>query len=344
MRKIKQVIYVDVLFCLNMIISFFLISMSKKLCGVQVKTFRVLFGSAMGGVYSLSIFLPELNSFLSFSLRVVFLGLVTLIVFGFGYIKRFARCFAVLSAVSFLFAGLLMGIWLLFKPDGLLIKNGSFYVDVSFLTLVLSAAALYAAVWLFSRIALKRSSEAANCRAEITFGEKLVSVNGVVDTGNTLTDSFTGKKVSVIDFSTALRLLPSSAASCILSGELEKLPKYMHLTVLNTVSGESLLPVFTADLLKVKTHDTAFEFENAAVAVSLQENFSKNASILINADLITENIGGEEYDKKNNSKDKRMVKGKKKQRSTLHKRSADSACSLELTARDGNNAENRARR
>lgn len=320
MSTIKQVVYVDVLFALNMIISFFLISAAKRICRQRINTWRVLFGAVAGGVYSLAIFLPQIHTLLSLACRAVFMLLLTAVVFGFGSIRRFFRCFASLFVVSFVLSGALMAVWVLFKPQALLIKNGSVYFDIGFLSLVLSAAALYAAVWLFKRFISPKSDETAECEVLIKYGERFVKTKGIIDTGNTLMDSFTGKKVSVADKSTALALLPFDAAECVERRNFEKLPPYMHLTVSHTVGGEGLLPVFETDLLKITVKERTVEIKNAAVAVSEVDAF-RNFGILINSQL----IGEDELDKKTDTKNKTAFSEKEKQVGLLHKRSADSA-------------------
>ena len=294
---IKQVIYVDVLFALNMIISFFLISAAKRICRQTVKTWRVLFGAAAGGVYSLTIFLPQVHTVLSLVCRLLFMLLLTIVVFGFSGANRFIRCFASLFAVSFVLSGVLMAVWLLFKPQALLIKNGSLYFDISFLNLVLSAAALYAVVWLLKRYFSPKVSETAECEVLIKYGRKFVEVKGIIDTGNALTDSFTGKKVSVADKLTALSLLPLDAVECIEKRDFEKLPPYMHLTVSHTVGGEGLLPVFETDVIKITVNEKSIEFKKTAVAVSDVDDFG-DFGILINSQL----IGEDELDKKTDTK------------------------------------------
>lgn len=308
------------LFALNMIISFFLISAAKRICRQRVSTWRVLIGAVAGGIYSLVIFLPQVQTLLSLACRILFMLLLTAAVFGLGSIRRFFRCFASLFAVSFALSGVLMAVWLLFKPQALLIKNGSVYFDIGFLSLVLSAAALYGTVWLFKRFLSPKADEKAECEVLISCGGRFVKTKGIIDTGNTLTDSFTGKKVCVADKSTALALLPFDAVECVEHRDFEKLPHYMHLTVSHTVGGEGLLPVFETDLLKISVNERSFEIKNAAVAVSDVDAFG-NFGILINSQL----TGEDELDKKTDTKNKKAVCEKEKQSGLLHKRSADSA-------------------
>ena len=328
MREIKQVIYVDVLVCLNTIISFFMLGAVRLICRENIKRWRILPGSFMGGVYSLCIFLPELPTAVSIVLRAVFLLAVTLCVFGFGYKKRFFRLFACLCAVSFLFAGAVLGIWLVFKPQGLVIRNSGLYLDIGFLPLVIFSAAMYLAVTAFMRFFSRTARDSCVCSVSINFNGKVLNLKGVIDTGNTLTDSFTGKSISVVDRATAFLLFDEKDAESIFSGGL---PAGMHLTVSNTVGGEGLLPVFTADKMSVATDSGVARIQNPAIAVSKTESFGNGVSVLINAEiyqLINENVGGEPDAEKAVAENKNAV-CKKEKRSLLHKRSADSSCTAD---------------
>lgn len=341
MRGIKQVIYVDVLVCLNTIISFFMLSAVRLICRENTKRWRVLPGSFMGGAYSLCIFLPELPTAVSIVLRAVFLLAVTLCVFGFKNKKRFFRLFACLCAVSFLFAGAVLGIWLVFKPQGLVIRNSGLYLDIGFLPLVLFSAAIYLIVSVFMRFFSRSVRDNCACTVSLYCNGKVLSLKGIIDTGNTLTDSFTGRSVSIVDRATAFLLFDEKTADCIFTGNL---PVGMHLTVSSTVGGEGLLPVFTAEKMEINTDYGFAEIQNPAMAVSKTESFGNSVSVLVNADmfqLIKEKAGGELNAEKVVTENKNAVL-KKEKRSILHKRAADSSCTADTGKGKRNNAKNRA--
>ena len=339
MREIKQVIYVDVLVCLNTIISFFMLGAVRLICREGTKRWRVLAGSFMGGAYSLCVFLPELPTAAAVALRAAFLLAVTLCVFDFGYKKRFFRLFACLCAVSFLFAGAVLGIWLVFKPQGVVIRNSGLYLDIGFLPLVLFSAAIYLTVTVFMRFFSRSVRDSCACTVSLCFNGKALSLKGIIDTGNTLTDSFTGRSVSVVDRATAFLLFDEEAAESIFSGGLTE---GMHLTVSNTVDGEGLLPVFTADRMAVNTDSGLAEIQTPSLAVSKTESFGNGVSVLVNAEvfqLIKENAGGELNAEKAVAENKNAVR--KKERSLLHKRAADPSCAAYAGKGKRNNAADR---
>ena len=63
----QQVIYVDVLIFLNTIITFIILLTTVEISGVSPKTFRLLTGSLLGGIFSLIILAPEMNVFFVFA-------------------------------------------------------------------------------------------------------------------------------------------------------------------------------------------------------------------------------------------------------------------------------------
>ncbi len=328
----KQVIYVDVLFALNMIVSFLLIKAAGSLCREKPHTLRVLIGSLLGGAYSLSIFLPALHTAFVLIARLIFLCIVSLCVFGFGSVRRFLRCFGLLCGVTLGFAGLITAVWFLLKPQGLAIRNGSVYFDVSFFGIVLGGTVIYVAARIFGKIFEKNHREQMQVKVNISYNGKTVTADGLVDTGNTLKDSFSGKSVSIIDRNLALELLPLECAAAIFSPVGGDLPQGMHLTVSNTVGGTSLMCVFNADSIKVMSDYGNGEIKDAAVAVGAVTSFGSGYSVLLNADIANYITGGREYDKKNQRVDKK-ISGKIRQKgSLLHKRPRNLACTADVTA------------
>lgn len=324
----EQVIYVDVLFALNMLISFFLLLGAKRLCRAQASTLRVLLGSAFGGLYSLVIFLPQVHTALSLFVRAMFLLFVTAVVFGFKSAKKFFRCFACLLAVSFLFAGGVMGLWLAFKPNMLLLRNGAVYIDVSFVFVISCAAGIYSLLWLGGKLLRRNKNEQHQCSAMIYYGGKSVQADAIIDTGNTLVDSFSGARVSVADFSLALRLLPLDTASALAQPMTEGLPRGFRLIPTQTVDGGGIMPIFKAEKMIIKCGDVTKTVNNPTIGVSREEKFCGEYSLLINADL----MGGSNDDKQNNSKNKAVLFGQKKQGNTLHKRTANTSAAAQLEA------------
>lgn len=340
---VKQVVYVDVLVALNIIISFFLI---KSVCAIareKPKTVRVLIGSVMGGAYSLVIFLPEVHIALSIFGRIVFVFISSFAVFGFGSIKRFLRCVFLLCAVSVLSAGVLVAVWQLFLPNAVMQRNGSFYIDVSFVQLVCVCALVYAVVKFFGRFLAKSNSEDINVRLEISFHGKSVKANGIIDTGNNLCDSFTGESVSVISQSLALSLLPDRYMQAAIAPVSGNMPEGMHLIVSDTVSSSALMCAFRADSMTLSVSDKQITAKNATLAVSRRESFGGGVNVLLNSVFINNIQGGRDSEEKTEIAHRKDKTKAEKARDLLHKRSGNSACTVDECAGERGDATHRRR-
>ncbi len=339
----KQIVYVDVLIALNTIIGFFIIKSAVCICREKTTTVRVLTGCFMSGIYSLCIFLPPLDTWFTVLMRGLFIAAVSVVVFGGKSINRLIKCFGSLCGVTVLFAGLLLGVNLLVSPAGLMIRNGSVYFDVSFLSLVLGCAALYAVIWLFGRCIFRRDKESIMADVVLRFGKFTVKAKGIIDTGNLLADTFTGKPVNIISQNAALDLLPTEYVAAALEPSSETLPKGMHLIVSETVGGTALMCAFEVDEMHVTTQQGECIVKKAAVAVSTRADFGAGYTVLLNSELMNILMGGTENDKKNIAADKGAFSAKKKQRRSLHKRSGNLACTAECTAGKGGDKQNSAR-
>lgn len=339
----KQVVYVDVLVALNIIISFFLIRSVSAITREKPKSLRVLAGSAMGGAYSLVIFLPEMHIVLSIAARMAFLFAVTAAVFGFFGVRRFFRCYVLLCTFTVLCAGAAVAACLLFFPGAAVLRNGSFYIDISFVQLVCVCAAVYIVALIFGRFLSKRSSEEINVRLKITYKGKTVSASGIIDTGNTLNDSFTGEPVSVISQNLALGLLPDEYAVAAVSPLSENLPEGMHLIVSDTVGASALMCAFAADSMTVTAADRHTIVAKPMLAVSCAQSFSGDKNVLVNAAFINDIMGGRDSENKTRSIDNENKAKAEKARRLLHKRPGNVACTPDVSSGKRGDATHRRR-
>ncbi len=314
----KQIIYVDVLFALNTLISFFLLAAARRLCSERTAVWRMILGSFLGGAASLTIFLPQSNLLLSFLLRAALLLPVVFTVFGFGSARRFVRLWLATAGVSCLFAGALMAAWFLFRPSGLMLRNGAVYLEIGFLPLVLGCGALYTVVWLFRRVLFRRKHEQAACVVRFDYGGRSFTCRGMIDTGNTLRDPFTGQAVQVISESLAERVIPAYDPSH--SG---RLPPGVRLLPCATAKGESLLPGFDVSGFSAECGAEAARTQRAVLAVSANRRFAQGCEVLVNALLPFEPLASNPKKGENSMKIsrlfRRLIAGfKSKKKGQLH--------------------------
>ena len=116
------IVYADILFVLNFFITYLLLMLTKALTKSTAKTIRMLLGAFIGAVYSLVIFIPGLNVITTVLGR---LGVSLLIVFfSFGFVRAsvFLKKTICFYFSNLVFLGVILAIWLSFKPKGIFIN------------------------------------------------------------------------------------------------------------------------------------------------------------------------------------------------------------------------------
>ncbi len=261
MRVKKVVVYADVLIGVNILINYFLLLLTGKICCQGYKTLRVVGGAALGGLFSLYIFLPQQSFWLETVSRAAICLLLVFVSFGFYSFKAFLRNAAVFLGVTFLFGGIMLAVWMIFKPAGVVINNGMVYFDISPLLLIVSTAASYIIITLIRRFTKKDAPQGTKKQVEIFYGSQKNTVCCLIDSGNSLKDMLSDRPVIVISTEKAEKLLGFSLkAETVPAGQV----KGYRLIPYTAVGGSGMLPAFKADKAVIDNK----ELSSVIVAVS----------------------------------------------------------------------------
>ena len=185
-----KVIYIDVLIFVNFIVNYFILLATQRICRQRAGTLRIFLADALASACSLAVFLPETGAISGVMLRLAVSSAVVLTAFGFRDCKRFFSLLGGFFAVSFAYAGICFGIWAVFKPKGMIIKNDIVYFDVSPLLLICTSAVCYVLLMLLKKHFSKDEGTSLEYTVEITINGQTSSLKGFLDTGNMLYDCF----------------------------------------------------------------------------------------------------------------------------------------------------------
>ncbi len=263
----NQVIYVDVLLLINLLVNYFLLLASNSILHTQPNRFRILVASAVGSVYSLIIFVPDLNVFVSIVLRIVCSTIMVFITFKINSIKTFFRSFCCFFLSNFAFAGIMLGVWLAFKPNGMVYKNGAVYFDIDALVLTISAVVCYIIVCIISSFLKRKAPDSHIVNLTIYYNGTSVNGTALFDTGNTLKEPFSSFPVIVCERTFVEKLLPVWFDINIKDTSLIKGGNQIRFVSYKSVGGEGLLPAFKADLVAVYDGGKIFELSTVYIAV-----------------------------------------------------------------------------
>ena len=262
----KQVIYIDVLIALNIIITFLLLLASSKIMKTSPSAGRLLLGSVLGGASSLIILAPDVGFILSLVTKLLFSVIIVVSVYNSRNIKTILTQAGVFFAVSFLFAGIMLFASSLPGISIIRYNNGAVYINLSFFSLTAACVLCYAVTCILAKVTKRKAVGEDSFSIKIISGEKTVTGRAFLDTGNALSDPFSGEAVIIAEKNFIKDVLPPDV-SLWLDGGSDKCEK-VRLVPFSSVGNSGLMPAFKADKIIISDTKNEYIIKNAEIAVS----------------------------------------------------------------------------
>lgn len=283
----KTTIYLDVLLLVNLLVNFLLISASSSLAKCTLKTSRLVLSTLLATATALFIFLPPLGAAGSLLLKLLIAAGVTLTAFGFGTIRTYLKNMGIFLGVNFVFAGIMIGIWMFSSSPRVYSNNGVFYIDLSFLTLLLSTVVSYLLIELGCKLVKHKPSKEEVYTIRLTQAKKSVECQAFVDSGNSLTDLLTGLPVVVAYSPKLAGMLPPQVEEYLRRGDVQssKQAHDFHLVLYHGVGGSGMLPAFIPDRFEILSKEGRAQDYRVMVAVSSQKLRQGEFDFLLNRDM-----------------------------------------------------------
>ncbi len=253
-----MIVYADILMLVNFVVDYFLISITSHFLHKKSRLWRLLLAAAVGGVFSLYIFLPQSSFFVQGVVQILMSATLCLVAYGFGSIKSFLRSAAVLFVVNYAYSGAMIALWLIFKPYGMVINNSVIYFDISPLFLILFSVIGYFVVILLRKIFKKTFPDNIYCLVTVFCREKSLKLNGIADTGNSITDVFGKSQIFITE---------EGVVDSLLGDEKQNNTRFRKIPCA-TVAGEKLLDGYRIDYAEVMFNSKKYQFKNPILAVS----------------------------------------------------------------------------
>ena len=282
-----QTVYVDLLFLINFSMDFLCFYISSKILSIKLSLPRAIVGAAIGGVYSVAaLFVPTVYALsLLIDLGVCFIMCVTV------YYKRDGSDILLMTltyfAVSMALGGFMTAIFNMLNKLGFGELQGSEGDSIS--------------VWLFALLAIvsglitlaggrffrKRSSQ-RRVALEISYAERSVRLDALVDSGNLLCDPMSGRPCVVADTSALGRFLPNEIISVATRGaaglsELsQESAKNIRLVPTTSVGGDRILIALRVDRMTLDCGKGGYDVD-ALLALSVLD---KESAALVPSALV----------------------------------------------------------
>lgn len=276
----KYTIYIDILFCVNFIIDYIILVSVRYLRGLNTKNARLLAGAFVGGLGSLVILLPPMPAYLSWAVNL----LETLAVAAAAFLpmncKKFIKTAVSMFIISFFYCGAMSAVLALFSPENLVVRNSAVYIGISPLMLVGSTLGIYILLKVFLKI-WGRILPPQMCRIEVCHNGKSLSLNGTVDTGNTLHEPFSNECVIVGKAELFKDMV--NIEKC--TDSLEAVKNGIRFIPFKSVGGNGLMPSFKPSKIYLSDDSGKTEIQ-AYIGLCGGENLTDENDLLIPSELV----------------------------------------------------------
>lgn len=282
-----MVVYADVLLIVNLFVNYALLLCSSMIMKKHTQRLRILLGAAIGAFYGFVVFLPELPSLAEFALRFAATVLIVLGTFGYKNFPSFLRSFFTFFAVSFAFGGIMLVLWVTVAPIGMIYNNGAVYFDIDLAVLAVSTVVSFAVVSLIAHFTARRAPKDSIALVKISYKGKEVKLTALIDTGNSLCETFSRYPVVLGEAESLEKIIPDAVRAFINGDDVSSSPE-MRLVMHKTVSGTGVLPVFRPDYIEVKSVSHSIKTSEVYVAVTKNTLARGEYEMILNPALFEE--------------------------------------------------------
>lgn len=289
-----QVIYADVLFVINLYITYGLLLLTGIITKSSSKRLRLLLSSCFSGFYSLIILVPDISDTVVAVTRIPACLIIVLLAFSFSNKKHFLRLVVGFLAVNFVFAGLMFAMWYFFYPRGMYYNNGVVYFDIDTVSLIVLTAVCYAALKAGEYLLRLKAPSNTIYDLKIYVLGKVYSCRSFLDTGNGLKDHFTGYPVIIVNEASFKEILPEDVFD---ESKLSESRLKFRFIVCSGISGTGLLPSFTPEKVTISSFKESFETSDIVIAVTKTKIKNGNFDAVLPSDIFINQTSerGEKY-------------------------------------------------
>lgn len=297
-------VYADVILLENLIMNYLILWSTARLTRYSHSKTKLAIASLLGAVYAVLSYFPQYSYLYSFFMKVLFSIFIVIVAYTPMHFHLLLKLTGIFYIVSFVFGGAAFGLF--YFINGLtLTQNGISFIR-DFPIKILAAAIIIAYItikysWDYVQHRIKR--ERLLVRAELCFDKRKMSLDALVDTGNSLKDPITNVPVMITEYNMIKELLPEeiqeifercgendlNAIAEIMS--VSKWATRFRLIPFKSLGRENgMLVGFKPDGLTIFDNDRKTQLNNIVIAI-YRKNLSKDGeySALIHPEMLKEN-------------------------------------------------------
>ncbi len=246
-----MVIYIDVLFLINLYVTYFELLSVCIFIHKSIPGIRMIISSVIGGLFSFVIFLPDDSVLLSTVIKFISCIIISFIAMGF---KELLKNTVFLLLVNFIFAGLMLCLWLFVAPLDMFYSNGVLYFDIDGMTIIISTSIAYFVIKGIRFLLDKNGKTDKKYLLEIYNNGSVISILALADTANGLVDYFSGTPVIICKKEICKEIIPKcleSVSDNTVNINTENL-KGIRILPFSTIAGNGFVYAFKVDKIIIK--------------------------------------------------------------------------------------------
>ena len=198
-------VYIDIIFLINIFFDFILLLSVSLILRRNVKIYRIIFGSIVGGISILFLFLP-INKLTLFFLKIIIALLMCITTFKYKDIKYTIKNFIFLYLVSIVLGGFLylLNIEFSYMNNGLIFYHNGVSINI-ILILIISPILLY---FYIREMKDLKNNYSKYYKVNVYFkSNKNILLNGFLDTGNNLIDPYKKRPIVIVNYNKIKRYI-----------------------------------------------------------------------------------------------------------------------------------------
>ncbi|MEE0687108.1 MAG: sigma-E processing peptidase SpoIIGA [Lachnospiraceae bacterium] len=257
----KYVIYIDVFFCVNLVMDFLILKLVSLYIKPQTTYIRCILGAILGSAFGvLSLLISYENIIWHMLFSYIFIAVAMVVgTFGLGTRRELIKRCIVLYVVT-IFLGGLINLLYSYTYMGVFLQNLFWGLrnTTNILWMIGATFFTYICLKALVRIAKRNSKTNMLVAVKLVHKGKERLLTGLIDTGNSLREPYTGKPVHIVCEETISSLLESQD----LHTERFKLVPFTSVG-----KNHGLIKVITIDELWVYTIEDTLKYTNDAIYI-----------------------------------------------------------------------------
>jgi len=301
---LETYVYADVILFENLIMNYLILWSTARLTRYNYSKVKLMIAAFLGALYAVLSYLPEYNYLFSFFMKILFSILIVIVAYTPAYFHLLLKLTGIFYVISFVFGGAAFGLFYFINGLNLTSNGISFIKDFPVKILAVAVILAYVTIkysWDYVQHRIKR--EKLIVRVEMSFDNRKLCIDALIDTGNSLKDPITNAPVMITDYNMIRELLPHDIQKIFercAESELNAIAEIMstskwstrfRLIPFRSLGRENgMLIGFRPDVLTIFDSGRGIHLNNIVIAI-YRKKLSKDGeySALIHPEMLKEN-------------------------------------------------------